>query len=75
MEAIRERHIPYNLTYRWNLKTETNNRTHRYREKVGSCQTLGEGVGRVGKGGQKVQSSSYKIIKSWGCNVQRVDYS
>ena len=27
------------------------------------------------KGGQKVQTSSYKINKSWGCNVQRGNYS
>ena len=35
----------------------------------------GWGVGEMGEGGQKVQTSSYKINKSWGCNVQHVDYS
>ena len=29
----------------------------------------------VDEGGQKVQTSSYKINKSWGCDVQHVDYS
>ena len=29
----------------------------------------------LGEGGQKVQTSSYKIIKSQGCNVQHADYS
>ena len=29
----------------------------------------------MGKGGQKVQTSSYEIIKSWGHNVQHGDYS
>ena len=27
-------------------------------------------VGAMGKGNQKVQTSSYKINKSWGCNAQ-----
>ena len=31
--------------------------------------------GEMGEGGQMVQTSSYKINKSWGCNVQRDDYS
>ena len=33
------------------------------------------GVGKTGEGGQVVQTSSYKINKSWGCNVQHGDYS
>ena len=28
-----------------------------------------------GKGGQKVQTSSYKINKYWGCNVQYDEYN
>ena len=32
-------------------------------------------VGKVDEGGQKVQTSSYKINKSRGCNVQHGDYS
>ena len=35
----------------------------------------GHGVGKMGEGGQEVQTSSYKINKSWGCNVQYNDYS
>ena len=31
--------------------------------------------GKMGKGGQRVQTSIYKINKSWGCNVQHGDYS
>ena len=47
------------------------NETCRYREQIGDCQRGGElGVGKMGKGDQKVQSSSYKISKSWGCKVQ-----
>ena len=37
------------------------------------------GVGRWAKGvkglDQEVQTSTYKINKSWGCNVQGGDYS
>ena len=29
----------------------------------------GCGVGEVGKGGQNVKISSYKINKPWGCNI------
>ena len=29
----------------------------------------------MGKNGQKVQTSSYKISKSWGCNTQHGDHS
>ena len=33
-------------------------------------------VGKMSEGVcQKVQNSSYKISKSWGCNVQHSDYS
>ena len=39
--------------------------------------TKGEGWGerKLEKGGQKVQTSSYKINKYQGCNVQHEDYS
>ena len=32
-------------------------------------------MGEIGEGGQKIQTSSYKINKSWACNVQHDDYS
>lgn len=44
-----------------------------YRGQIGGCQRWVMGVGEMSKkGGQKVQTSSYKIHKSWGCNVQHV---
>ena len=45
----------------WNLK-EKQKQVHRYREQIGGCQrwTFGRG-GEMGKGDQKVQTSSYKI--------------
>ena len=37
---------------------------HRYREQTGGYQR--QGVDEMCKGNQKVQTSSYKINKSWG---------
>ena len=45
------------------------------REHTGGCQKWGAGVGEMGEGCPKVQTSSYKIIKAEGCDVQHVDYS
>ena len=36
---------------------------------------VGVGGMQMGEGDQKVQISSYKINKPWGCNVQHGDYS
>lgn len=36
---------------------------------------VARGVGGMGEGDQKVQTSSYKINKVWGWNVQHGDYS
>lgn len=33
----------------------------------------GQGVEEMNKRDQKAQASSYRIIKSWGCNVQHKD--
>ena len=33
------------------------------------------GLGEMGEGSQKVYTSSYKINKSWGCNIQHDNYS
>ena len=32
-------------------------------------------MSEMDEGGQNVQTSSYKISKLWGCNVQHGDYS
>ena len=49
-------------------------KAYRYREQTGDCQREGvEGVGKIGKGVQKVKTSGYKIRKSWGCNEQPGD--
>ena len=35
----------------------------------------GMGDGGLGEGGQKIKTSSFKVSKFWGCNVQHDDYS
>jgi len=35
----------------------------------------GRGRGELEEDGQEVQTSSYKITKHWGCDVQHDDYS
>ena len=49
--------------------------THRNREQIGSHQRQGARSRGIGEGGQKVQTSNYKINKFWGCNVQHDNYN
>ena len=73
-KSDRERHIPYDLTYMWNLKKNKTSswiqRTDWWLPEVGGSEG-----GKMGEGGQKVQTSSYKINKSWGYKVQHGDCS
>ena len=47
--------------------------THRIREQIGGCQRGGvAGLGEMSEGGQKVQTSYYRINKFWGCNDSMV---
>lgn len=65
----RERHIPYDLTYTWNLKTKT--KINKQKPKLIDSEnrlmvTRGrewEGGWEMGKGSQKIQSFGYKINK------------
>ena len=70
-KSDRERQIPYDLIIMWNLKKI---KTHRYREQIGGYQKwrVGE-VGKMHQGSPKVPTSSCKIDKSWGYNVQHGD--
>lgn len=76
LSEINQRLIVYDFTYTSNLKKDS---TYWYRKQIGTCQRAGPhpapqmGIGKIGKGGQKVQTSSYKINESWGCNIQRGD--
>ena len=66
-----------------NLKNKTNEQTKQNRNELIDAGnklvvTRGErnwGVGKTGKGDQEVQTFSYKINKSQGCNVQHGEYS
>ena len=50
----RERQIPYNFTYVWNLKNKKTNiikqKTHRYREETSGCQRWGWEDGQKSEG-------------------------
>lgn len=63
----------------WNLKNPKYNKTKKKLTvtETGGCQRCPhpQDVGEMDEGSQKVQTSSYKINTSWGCNVQHGDYS
>ena len=73
-KSDKERKILYDLTlYVQSKKAEW------YRKQIGDCQRPGGQVGlgrhEMGEGGQKVQTSTYKINKFWEYNIQLGDYS
>ena len=54
---------------------QTNQKNNqRYREQISGCQRQEVGD-EMGEGGQNLQTFSYKINKSWGCNIQHGDSS
>ena len=40
-------------------------KTHRNTEQISDCQRHSVGMGKMGEGGQNVQTSSYKINQFW----------
>ena len=56
-------------------KKKKKNQIYEYREQTSGCQKQGQGVSKMDEDGQKVETSSCKINKSWGCNVQHGDCS
>lgn len=58
-----------------NKKQKT--QTYRQREQTGSLTGMQVHVCvlKIGESGQKLQSISYKINKSWGCNAEHSDCS
>lgn len=34
---------------------------------------MGLVLGKMGEGGQKIQTSNFKVSKSWGCNIRHGD--
>ena len=57
----------YDLTYMRNQKQQTN-KTYEQRSDCG-CQRWEWEVGKLGEGGQKIQTSSHKINKFWRCKL------
>ena len=55
------------------IKQTKQNKAQSHREQIGGCQNrkmLWGGDGEMGEVGQNIRTSSYKIGKSWGYNVQ-----
>lgn len=48
--------------------------THKHREQGGGVQSIW-GPAKRGKGGLQIQTSSYKVKKSWECNVKHREHS
>ena len=61
-KSDRERQISYDFTYMWNLKNK--------QPKKSSYIQRTDWLSQMGIGDQRGQTSSYKINKSQGCNVQ-----
>ena len=55
----------YDLTYMWNLK-KPKTKLISTQNKLVVARGRGWSVDDMGEGGQKVQTSGYKISKSWG---------
>ena len=56
-------------------KNRKQSHIHRYREEMSACQRAEVGGGWMSKGGQEVQTFSYKINKAWEYNIQPGEYS
>ena len=78
----REKQILNDLMYMWNLKSKQTRTKLKHTENPSPSVARGKGweEGKMDKGGQKVQTFSYKISK-WGlqdylpgCNTQDGDY-
>ena len=70
-KKVREKQILRNITYMWNLK-KPNSQKQRVEWFLPRAWEVGE---KWGKCWSKVETSSYKMSKFWGSNVQHGDYS
>ena len=61
-------------TVQSHLRVESG-KNHKLTDKEIRLISFSGGEGKSEKDGPKVQTSSYKINKHWGCNVQRDDYN
>ena len=71
---VRERQMPHYLTYMWSLKHK-NKKIPKLIDAEDRSVVARVGGWGVGKMGSNVQTSSSKINKSCGCNVQHGNYS
>ena len=66
--------ILYDITYMWNPKTKQMNKQNRKKftdteDKLVLAVGAGRRTDEVGEGNSEVQTSSYKMSKSQGCNT------
>ena len=52
------------------MESKRKKQVQKYKEQIAGC--WGRDGGKIGEAGQKVQTSSYKMNKSWGCNAQHI---
>ena len=71
-ETNRETRTVYNLTYMWNLNYKQTN--SQIKRTDGGCQRWEREMGKMREGSQRIQTSSYKMNKSWDSNVPCSDY-
>ena len=58
------------------LKNKRDKTSSQIKRKKDGCQMGGDwGMGEMDEGDQKIQTSIYKVNKSWACNVSHGDYS
>lgn len=72
MRSDIEKEILYYTTYMWTLQKR--NQIH-LETADWWLPEVGVRVGKMSKGDQKIQTSSYKINMSWECNIYHGDYS
>ena len=81
--------LPY--TWNWKKENKTKNQTNKQKTELLDSENrlvvargvsgawwgcgMGGGVGKIHEGGQKIQTSSYKINKPCGWNAEHGDYS
>ena len=74
-KLYRERQIPYDLAHMWNLKMTKQPQLINTENGLLVARGGDWGWTKMSEGGRKVQTSGYKMNKSWGCNLQLGVYS
>lgn len=66
------------VSFMWNVKKQNKqNKSHGYGKQSGGARwKRGWGMGKMGEGGQEVQTSSYEMNMTWVCGVKhKCDHS